>query len=53
MITLAQDSNLLPVQIENNRGLSNPFSSKVASPQQTHDMLNFGKIGTDDFLQYI
>lgn len=47
MIKVIEDNQLLPV-VEQNRGLINAFSGEKANPQQTHDFLNFRKIGSDD-----
>ena len=47
MINVIEDNQLLPV-VEQNRGLIYVFSGEKANPQQTHDFLNFRKIGSDD-----
>ena len=38
---------------EENRGLYNPFRSKLANSQQSHDMLNFRQIGQKEFLNRV
>ena len=53
MISAIEDSNLLPQEVHNNRGLVNYFSNKEATHQQAFDLLNFRKIGSDDLTQYI
>ena len=35
------------------RGLINPFSNKTATPQQSHDLLNFRQIGSVEFEKYV
>ena len=43
------DSKSLIVITDDNRGLINPFCNKVANSQQTHDLLNFRRIGEEEF----
>lgn len=53
MIKAIEDYELLSVEVPENRGLINVFSGEKANHQQTHDLLNFRNIGSDDFSQYI
>ena len=43
------DSSCLDL-VTTNRGLINSFTNKVASPEQTNDLLSFREIGLNDFL---
>ncbi len=43
-------TKLLLAVTDSNRGLVNPFTGKTASPEQTHDLLNFRYIGQREFL---
>ncbi len=48
-IVAVQTSSLLEV-VEDNRGLFNPFTNVHASAAQASDLLNFRKIGQEEFL---
>ena len=52
IIKAIEDYQLLPAKVPN-RGLINVFSGEKANHQQTHDLLNFRKIGSDDLSHYI
>ena len=45
-------NGLLPHSLTANRGLVNVFSGLKASPEQSHDLLNFREIGTTDLVNY-
>ena len=53
MLQTIQDFNLLPQNIESNRGITNVFNGITASLSQSHDLLNFRKIGYDNNMRYI
>lgn len=53
MTKTIMDFNLLPQNIHSNHGITNVFSSTTASPSQSHDLLNFRKIGYDNNMNYI
>ena len=53
MIQTIQNFNLLPQDIQSNRGLTNVFSGTTANAAQTHDLLNFRKIGQNISMQYV
>ncbi len=54
MITQIDKIGLFPGdKITKNRGLINAFSNIKATPEQSHDMLNFRKIGSCDLDNYI
>ena len=44
MITAIVENNLLPSNIEADRGLVNTFTAQEATPEQLHDLLNFKQI---------
>ena len=46
-------NGLLPHSLTANRGLVNVFSGLKASPEQSHDLLNFREIGTTDLVNYV
>ena len=46
-------NGLLPHSLTANRGLVNVFSGLKASPEQSHDLLNFREIGTTDLINYV
>ena len=50
--TLINEKQLLSTNLQSNRGLINPFTKKVASPQQNHDLINARSIGKQEFLLY-
>ena len=45
--------NLLPANVQSNRGLINVFNGQKATPQQASDMLAFHTIGVQAYQQYI
>ena len=47
-----QASQMLAIT-EDNRGLHNPFSQKMATAIQQHDLLHFRTTGEQEFLQCI
>ena len=53
MMQTIQDFNLLPQTIQSNCGVTNVFNGTTASPSQSHDLLNFRKIGYDSNMDYI
>ena len=53
MITAIVENNLLPSNIEADRGLVNTFTAQEATPEQLHDLLNFKQIGVDATEAYI
>ena len=53
MMQTIQDFNLLPQTIQSNCGITNVFNGTTASPSQSHDLLNFRKIGYDSNMEYI
>ena len=53
MYNKAMSNALLPVTVPNNRGLQNPFSAIIATPEQSHNLLNFRDIGTAEYEQYV
>ena len=53
MCSEVQKVNLLPREIECNRGLFNAFNGEKATPEQAIDMLTFRQIGTQAFHQYV
>ena len=53
MIHTIQTFNLLPQNVESNRGLTNVFSGTTANAAQTHDLLNFRKIGENISMQFV
>ena len=52
MCKVIQKSSLFSIQT-NNRGLINCFTGQKATPEQTHDMLNFHTIGAESFYQFV
>ena len=44
---------MLPITIPSNRGLVNVFSGAKAKPEQSHDLLTFRQVGTEDFLNFV
>jgi hypothetical protein len=53
IIAKAVNHQLLPTELQSDRGLINIFTGQVATAEQTHDLLNFYKIGEDATSQYI
>ena len=53
MLKTIQQFNLLPLNLTSNRGLINVFSAMAATPEQSHDLLSFRKIGHDNNMIYI
>ena len=49
MLKKLDDSTLFPHTINLNRGLVNPFRGITANAAQSHDLLNFSKIGRENF----
>ncbi len=50
-IALIKSTKLLE-PTSTNRGLINPFSNRIASPEQEHDLLQFRQIGTTEYIAY-
>ena len=48
-----KDFNLLPHNMQLNRGVVNTFSGIKANPAQSYDLLNFRKIGYNNNMSYI
>ena len=53
MINAITINDLLKCNITEDRGLVNTFTGQVATPEQTHDLLNFRSIGETATQQYI
>ena len=53
MMEMTITCQLLPPSLQSNRGLFNPFSNIHATPEQSHDLLNYRDIGNRQFEQYI
>ena len=53
MMEMTITHQLLPPSLQSNRGLFNPFSNIHATPEQSHDLLNYRDIGNRQFEQYI
>jgi len=47
-LRVVQQANVFNI-LSKNRGLYNPYTSTVATPAQAHDLLNFRKIGEEEF----
>jgi len=45
--------NLLPILTDSNRGLVNVFSGTKATPEQSHDLLTFHKVGMKDIKNFV
>ena len=45
--------NLLPILTDSNRGLVNVFSGTKATPEQSHDLLTFRKVGMKDIKNFV
>ena len=52
IVSLIQEADILPYS-ENNRGLHNKFTNKVANAVQQHDLLNFRLIGQEEYLKRV
>ena len=48
-----ENKELLPITIPSDRGLVNVFSGAKAKPEQSHDLLTFRQVGTEDFLNFV
>ncbi len=53
MIDEATRMNLFPLALNTNRGLMNVFSAQKATSKQSHDLLNFSKIGKEHLNHHI
>ena len=53
MIEKIDQKSLFPSSVTTNRGLVNVFSNLKATPEQSHDLLNFRTIGHDSLINYI
>ena len=53
MMEMTITHQLLPPSLLSNRGLFNPFSNIRATPEQSHDLLNYRDIGNRQFEQYV
>ncbi len=53
MIKTVSESDLLPIDINEDRGLVNTFVGQKATPEQQHDLLNYREVGQQATHVYI